>query len=153
MKLFRWWELLFTKLNYTIRPSKWRITAKNPYGKISVRRKFHTAKIPYGENSERWKFRMAKIPYSENTVRRKFLWRKIRTAKNPYYEKSYGEKSYGENSYGEYSGHAGCGPAPQCGPHRSAKMKAAKWFAAPLHPRFAPLLSYLWGVLISKPGE
>ena len=67
-----------------MKPLSRSITAKIPYGKNSVRRKFHTAIIPYGENSVRRKFRTAKIPYGE---------------------KSYGEKSYGENSYDEKSGH------------------------------------------------
>ena len=38
--------------------------------------------------------------YGEKSARRK-----IRTAKNPFFEKSYGENSQGENSYGENSGH------------------------------------------------
>ena len=72
------------KLEYTIKPLDWGITAK----------------IPYGENSVRWKFHTAKIPYGEYSIRRKIL-----TAKNLYGEKSYDENSYGENSYGDNSGH------------------------------------------------
>ena len=55
-------KLSFTKLENTMKPLKWSITAKNPYSENSVRRKFHTAKIPYGENSVQQKFRTAKIP-------------------------------------------------------------------------------------------
>ena len=59
------------------------LTAKCPYGEVSLRRSVLTAKCPHGEMS---------------------LRRSVRTAKCPYGELSYGEVSYGEKSYGEKSG-------------------------------------------------
>ena len=65
------------------------LTAKCPYGEVSLLRSILTANCPYGEVSVQQSVRTAKCPYSEMSTS----------------EMSYGEMSYGEKSYGENSGH------------------------------------------------
>ena len=68
----------FTSENEPKHVYTWYSYGENPYGEISVRRKFFTAKILYGENFVRRKLLTAKFPYGENAGRRK-----LRIAKNP----------------------------------------------------------------------
>ena len=75
------------------------------------RRNVLTAKCPYGEVSLRQSVLTAKCPYGKMSVRRN-----VRTAKSPYGEMSYDGKPYGENSYGEKVRHRSqhTGKEPPC---------------------------------------
>ena len=76
------WLTVLRSLRRNVRTAK-SLTAKCPYGEVSLRQSVLTAKCPHDEMS---------------------LRQSVHTAKCPYGEMSYGELSYGKKSYGEKSG-------------------------------------------------